>query len=684
LGSTESLQSAFTKVNTNFSTLDSALAAKADVSFFETRAALGAANIGTAHYVRVARYEADRPVCDILYEIVDAKPTRDPTSMSVTARDGSGNVIQRWTRLANLVTNPFMFGAYGDAAPMGRTLTYSTYVAKKAVEHDDTVALQNHLNYLKDGDIWTSGSHNAWFAVSSTLQLTRHRVIIDFSTLVPYGSFDGYLLDSFQAPDVSDPDAPQGPDPTMINVSMQLNMRRLRVCGRWQSRGVRFRDLYLSYMANLHVTHCYGTGLKLEDSYENSWFMPMFNLNKDRVAFFPQTAVAWNNGSVYHTGDIVYMDYPAYNADTTYGMNDLVTYVGGVFRSIAYNNVGNTPSPNGPWWVRDEFEYYQAFQDSQGASPLSASPDYTFFQDPPASGSPDRRIWRQVLVHEPLIDITNTQIPTVVDHEYFWGLDVRDNSNLEMMRVDQMGSSRPMYCIELYGGHFEGFTPGIAAESGYAIASSEIAARANATYLRLSRAGRCKIVGTTVRVGGQGSTGIRIGGQHPNNQTFELHLQNTDINGEDPYQIGIYVGVGQAELKQYLGVINIQLPDATSLKVVDPAARLNNCGWEVQQRFFAGQVARPGIAFANDPTAGLYSASAGSYSMVSGNNIRATFGPSLSAIVNPTLRVGVGNSQVGAAAQAGDIAVEFTNNNTLTFRAKGSDGVIRSGTINLS
>lgn len=35
-------------------------------------------------------------------------------------------------------------------------------------------------------------------------------------------------------------------------------------------------------------------------------------------------------------------------------------------------------------------------------------------------------------------------------------------------------------------------------------------------------------------------------------------------------------------------------------------------------------------------------------------------------------------------AELGEVVVELTNNTTLTFKAKGSDGVVRSGTITLS
>jgi hypothetical protein len=593
--------------------LSASLKAEVDAKLLvrNSREELASLGVGRARCVHCVRFHADGPVANVLYEIVDTPPTgRDAiTSMSVPAQDASGHAVTRYTRIATRGPTWKQFGAYGDASPMSFTLNDSYYVTQKAKEHDDTAAIQASIDYLQDGDVWSSGADNAFYAVSSMLTFYRHRCVIDVGTLVPYGSYNDFLLLIAQGPLTGDAAAPGGSDPTMSNVSIMCTARRLRVCGRWQSRGVWFRDLYLSNMAGFWASHTYGTAWRMGDSYECSWFDPQFTLCKDRVSTDLSGAVAWANASIYEVGAIVKPNYATYDGAHTYGINDLVLYSGGVFRSLKSSNTGNPPTPNGPWWVRDEIEYYQAQIRNQGVYPLSASPNYTTAQDPPAPGAQDLRIWRRVFASEPLIDFTNAVSPTVVDHQYLIGGGIRDSSNLEFIRIDQAASGRPIIAIEGHGFHIEGLTPGITAATGNAIAVSDTAARANATYIRMSRSSRCKLIGCTIRVGGAGSTAIRLGGQHPLDVVSEIHIDQTDINGEDQFQIGIYTGVSVgtlAEARQAVGVVNIALADPTSLEVVDPAARLNNAGWVTQQRFADGTQGRPALAYRSEGTLGFY------------------------------------------------------------------------------
>jgi hypothetical protein len=613
---------------------------------FSDRTALLAGNVGTATHVHCLRYYPTGPVANIVYEIVSTAPTgRDvitspaQANTTVNATDASGNAVTKYIKLAVNQPTPEMFGAYGDAAPMAFTLSDTTYTTAKAAEHDDTAALQAQINYLNNGDAWVSGGQNRHYAVSSTLTFQKYRCVVDFGTLVPYGSFSGFLI-AFSGG--------QGADPTMPNVAMTMEMKRLRLVGRWQSRGASFANLYMSTLTGFMATHCYGSALTLDDSYENSWIKPVFALNKNRVSVDVSGAVGvtggslnglWSPANAYTVGAIVRpqvtnaANAQLYSGTATYAINDLVYSAdgNGVYRSLVSGNVGNALTANGPNWVRDEIEWYQCkiaqvANANPAANPISGTTDYTT-----ASPTAANRVWDRVFPNEPLIDLTN-RIGAVVDHEYFWGMDIRDNSNLEFMRVDQAGAGqgggfRPMVAIELHGCHFESMTPGVPAATGGQLGASDSVARANATYLRLSHSQRCKLSNTTIRIGGSGSTAIRLGGQHPLNGVSELHIQNVDINGEDPYLIGVYTGISVQDLQQAVGSINFALTDATALKLVDPAQRLSDSSALVPLRLPDGSISRPVLTTASDIATGLYRRGSGVWAFSAAGTPTISFGP---------------------------------------------------------
>jgi hypothetical protein len=594
---------------------------------FSSRAAMIAGNVGTATHVYCLRYYPTGPIANIVYEVLSAAPTgRDAitspaqVAQQVAGTDGNGAVVTRYIRLAVNCPTPEMFGAYGDAPPMANTLTDNTYTTAKAAEHDDTAALQAHINYLNDGDTWVSGGQGRHYAVSSTLNFQKFRCAIDFGTLVPFGSFSDYLI-SLSA-------SSRGGDPTMPNVALTMEAQRLRICGRWQSRGAKFSNLYMSTVNGFFATHCFGTALAMDDSYESTWIKPVFALNKNRVSVDVSGCVGadgsgnlngfWHSDYNYAVGAIVRpqlvnsVGNQVYSSSATYAQNDLVYSAdgNGCYRSMHDGNVGNPLTANGTHWVRDEIEFYQCkiaqtANQNPAPNPMAGTTDYTT-----ASPVAANRYWDRVFPNEPLIDLTN-RVGAVVDHQYFWGMDVRDNSNLEFMRVDQAGAGqgggfRTMVAIELYGCHFESMTPGVPAASGGQLGSSDSVARANATYLRLSHSQRCKLVGTTIRIGGSGSTAIRLGGQQPNNSVSELHIQNCDINGEDPYLIGVYTGISVQEVTQAIGAINFALTDSSSIELVDPAQRLNSNATVVPQRFPDGSAIRPSFTFRSDQTTGFW------------------------------------------------------------------------------
>lgn len=567
---------------------------------FATRALLAAGNVGHARRVHVVRYYSDGPVASIIYDIVASPPSRDATSMAVTGLDGSNANVTLYTSLANSPVLPEHFGAYGDAANMATTLADAGYVAAKAAEHDDTTALQRQINFLVDGDTWTSGAAGRNYAVSAPLAFGKHRCAIDFGTLVPFGNYSDYLLRIEQGA--------AGPDATMPNVSLLVNVRRLIVCGRYQSRGVRFADVYCSLLSGVRASHCYGTALALSDCYENTWVNTALLLNRNRVVDV-STATAWNSGTTYAIGQQVLIDFPAWSSGTTYAVNDIVKNGGSLFRSLQASNTNNTPGAYTAFWVREEYQFYQAQASNTNHSPLSASPDYTT-----SGGNGD---WKRVYPQEPMLSIGNDLVNAVTDNQFFYGLDIRDNAAKELIRIDNIASGRLPAGIEFYGAEIEAMTLGIPwAVSGGAStgplgsgATSDLQntdARANSLFVRLVKGQRCVFVGCGIRPGGPGSTCMLIGSQHPNDQVSELQFQNVFLNGEDTYLIGLYVGVGQAEVAQGIGTVSIALPGTNSIGVIDPARRLNNRGYVVPQQFADGNALRPGIAFAADPAIGFY------------------------------------------------------------------------------
>jgi hypothetical protein len=567
---------------------------------FATRALLAAGNVGHARRVHVVRYYSDGPVANIIYDLVSSAPARDATSMAVTGLDGSNANVTLYTSLANSPVLPEHFGAYGDAANLATTLADAGYVAAKAAEHDDTTALQRQINFLVDGDTWTSGAAGRNYAVSAPLTFGKHRCAIDFGALVPFGAYSDYLLRIEQGA--------AGPDATMPNISLLVNVRRLIVCGRWQSRGVRFADVYCSLLSGVRASHCYGTAIALSDCYENTWLNTVFTLNRNRVVDV-STATPWDGSTVYQVGQQCYVDYPAWNSGTTYVANDVVKQSGSLFRSIKDANTNNAPGALTGYWVREEYQFYQCQIVHLNGYPLSASPDYT------TSGGTGH--WKRVYPQEPMLSIGNDLVNAITDNQFFYGLDIRDNAAKELIRIDNIASGRLPAGIEFYGAEIEAMTLGIPwAVSGGAStgplgsgATSDLQntdARANSLFVRLVKGQRCVFVGCGIRPGGPGSTCMMIGSQHPNDQVSELQFQNVFLNGEDTYLIGLYVGVGQSEVAQGIGTVSIALPGTNSIGIIDPGQRLNNRGYIVPQQFADGNALRPGIAFAADPSTGFW------------------------------------------------------------------------------
>lgn len=709
---------------------------KLPVLSFATREELrtaAAAQIGVATHVHILRYHADGPPANMIYELYTAATppaagTRDfngtavrtgatRTAFSVSALNDAGVTVTKYARLVSDRPTPFMFGAYGNAADMGHTL--AQLAANKAAvvggERDDFDALQDHVEYMRDGETWWDGGRGLNFAVSAKLNIYQRRLTIDFGTIVPFGAYSDYLTDIAQV------FLPGGrayvgqADPTAINVSRSALVRKLWVCGRWQSRGARFSNFYMSEVHGFRPSHVFGTVLKLNDCYENHWFNVKTFLNRDRVSTDVSGATLWNSTTVYTVGQVVRPPLPnatnvgnlatgqIYNAAAAYNKNDLVYNAAstGVFRALR-NMAANahTLTPNGPDWVRDEVQWYRANLPSQNAYPLSASPNYTTNQNPPVAPAQDLRIWERVFPSEPLFDFCNKSATHVVDHQYFWGGGVRDSSSKEFMRWDGDFSARPTVAMELHAFHFEGMTPGVpnaASVTGIATAAdvfgTEAEARANATLLRIAHAWRCKLVNVTFRCGGQGTTALRLGSQHPLDIVSELTLDGCDINGEDNFQIGIYVGTGIQEtinigglgnVYQNIGNASMALLGTGALKVVDPAERLYNAGNLVPNRAVPGSLQRPSYSFQSDPTAGIYSSLAGQVDIVSSSVVRASFGPALSLLEAPTFRCGVLVNRQANAIASGDVAVEFTTNTTLKLYGKGTDNVVRSVTLTLT
>lgn len=304
------------------------------------------------------------------------------------------------------------------------------------------------------------------YALSAKFQFTKHRSTFNCrGRIIPFGSYSDYLVE-FVA-------VVSGGDPTQINVGVRIDIRRLYVDGLWQSRGVRFQGCYCAKYSGITVTRAYGTAVHVDDGYECSWYQLAINLTRDRTAF--SAPGAWSGATAYIVGDRVRFDHAAYAGGTTYAAGALVRDSNVSYMSKVAGNVGHTPASSPTYWLMMDDDYFECMIAHTNKSPYDATVYTT------NNGTSGNRYWKYVLRYEPVLRIENTLAVGVVDHQYFYGLDVRSNACRNLIYIDNNGNERSVYAIEFHGAQCHAITAGEAV--GSASASYDAATTYVAGYM---------------------------------------------------------------------------------------------------------------------------------------------------------------------------------------------------------
>lgn len=471
-------------------------------------------------------------------------------------------------------------------SPTGASIKAATF-AKNAGDYgdlkgddiaDDYAVLQASLDALEDGDVWIVPPGD--YRVSQTLTMRARRICIAFfGTLKPHGSFSNYL---FRQQYVS-------ADPTLINVGHSLTVFRFTINGEWQSRGVLFDNLYMSSMGHISISKVYGTAIKVEIGYECSWVQPSITLGKHRVRDWVAGAGDWNSATAYTTGTYVRRAHAAYNAGTAYSATDHVMYNDEAYRSVQAANTGNTPGANNAWWVKIPTEYFYATEPTTNEDPFLTGNTMN-------EGGP----WRSTLPYDPLIDLSCDTVQGLVDHQYMYGLDIRDSDSRTVLYIDNNANSRPVANMEFYGAQLHSMTPGVPAASGGELTEGND----DHFHVILGRSIRTKFYGGNFRLGGEDdqAIGLVLGAVNPAKYVKELFLHG-DFSGEADDQVGIMTMTSVTDEQQFLGQINNQMVGTRGRLFVDTAQRLSDYH-PLPLRTGAGSLSRPGVSWADESTSG--------------------------------------------------------------------------------
>ena len=391
---------------------------------------------------------------------------------------------------------------------------------------DDYESLQAAADALTDGSMWFVPP--GIYQTSQTIVIRAHRVtVLCMGRIVPHGDFDDYLVHFTE-------ETPGG-DPLLINVGHTNTILRLELDGKWQSRGAKFTSAYCSGKQNIFITRCYGTGLCIDQGYENSWFGVTILLGKERQRF--ATPSAWSSATAYVPGDRVVYHHAAYNAGTTYGLGALVRSSGISYISRRSGNIGHTPASSPTWWWIVEDTFLECMIAHTNRDPFSANVYTT------NNGIVGNRYWKFVLQYEPTLNIENTKADGVVDHQYFYGLDVRDNAQRYQIYIDNNGNSRAVYAIEFHGAQVHAITAGVTAEPRN---TGGLADPPFIKNLILGRTVDCKGFGLSCRTAQMDdSASIMYGLNLPGKVSYGFH-QNGRLDGEGARSTGVLVGAAQS------------------------------------------------------------------------------------------------------------------------------------------
>lgn len=463
--------------------------------------------------------------------------------MSIVTRATKGSALttaeldNNFTELENAITD-------------GGVVNVLDYGADKTGAADSLAAFQRALAALQDGQTFLIPA--GLYSLSNKFTFTKYRCVFDCrARLIPYGSYSGFLIEFRQTIG----------DSTQLNVAQRVQVRRLYIDGLYQSRGVRFEGVYCTDIHGIIVTRAHGTALEIgSNCYENSWHHISLNLCKNRQAF--TTPSDWSNSTSYVVGDRVRFKHTDYASGTTYAAGELVDSSGISYMSIKGGNTGHTPASSPTWWARIDDSFFECMIAHSAKSPFSGSVFTT------NNGTAGNRYWKHALQCEPLFNIEHTSSVGVTDHQYIYGLDIRDNDSKYLMHIDNNGNSREVYAIEVHGGMIHAMTPGVPAGS-----SGNLIDPTFTRHVLMGRTIDCKFIGVNVRIAQvDDSIGICYGLTPPAKCSYAMHFSGR-IDGEASRQIGILSGAGQSILttqKHFISHLFPVLTGADSAASVDP------------------------------------------------------------------------------------------------------------------
>lgn len=278
------------------------------------------------------------------------------------------------------------------------------------------------------------------FATSAMIVIQIFRgQIVGNPTFIPYGSYSDYLVR------VGREDANPGADPLVPDLAFKVNIQQLTIDGKLQSRGIMFDQVYNAAMFDISVFRAYGTSVGIYGTMESSFHGLLISGGKRRLASWVGTQTAWNSGTSYNVGDVVYIAYPIYNAGTAYDANDFVNYGGDAFRA-KQATTGNTPGVESVYWEWVPWEYFKCLIANSNRDPHSASPIYTT-----RTATITNRYWQQVFTEEAALDMDESQYNFVTNNLSFYGLWMRHCDNTPLVRIDCNKSARTITDINFFG-----------------------------------------------------------------------------------------------------------------------------------------------------------------------------------------------------------------------------------------
>jgi hypothetical protein len=523
-----------------------------------------------------------------------------------TGREG----IFKWNSsdLSTLVTADVQEGIYvapsSDATGASGAWVRADFLAGKAVSPlwfgaaldgtaDDYAAAQAAIDMISDTDGAEFIVPFGVMRISQSLNWGKLRATFNcIGRIMPHGSMDDFLV-KFDFANV----------PGQIvnnNVAYRPNIIRLDLDGEWKSRGVHFKQPYLSLFQRIYVARPYGTALEIDGGFECQFAGTALTLGKDREADWLAGAAAWDDATAYAVGDHIYIEYPAWAVGTTYAVSDYVTRNSRAYRCIV-GNVGNDPEVAGSadYWVHVGYEYYECL-----AANTDKSPPVGYTANNSVSAN---RYWRMVPAHEPLLKIDNSQESNMlIDNMHFTGLMIRDSDNRLAVWVDSNANDHMTININFHECQIHGMTPGMQAELeseyGETVLTDDGPDR---RMVYLGRVARSSFVQCYVRpVSYDGGIGIQIGASDPLKITSGIGAELLEISGEGDRQVGIHVMTSIADPTTFfMGQISNFIVGTGARFLADPGQRLSG-RVGTPQRFASGSTALPGIAWADDRTFG--------------------------------------------------------------------------------